>query len=103
MTQSGLVGGWCSEDECARVIREKYQHCGYLLDPHTAVAVAVGERYNKKRGQCWSWLQPITASSGMMWDLWWVGIVRMCQLQYYMRGLQDVSTKRMCINTKLNQ
>jgi threonine synthase len=39
-----VAGAWVSNDESLRVVRRVYQERGYLLDPHTAVAWAVGER-----------------------------------------------------------
>lgn len=37
--------GWVDDDETQRMIKEVYQERGYLLDPHTAVAWQVGEKY----------------------------------------------------------
>jgi threonine synthase len=37
------------EDETASTIRTVYKEAGYLLDPHTAVAVAVAEKQNRGR------------------------------------------------------
>ena len=39
-----VTGSWVGNDESLRVIRRVYGERGYLLDPHTAVAWAVGER-----------------------------------------------------------
>ncbi len=39
---SGLYSaGWCSEPETRATIAETFKERGYLLDPHTAVAVKV--------------------------------------------------------------
>ena len=32
-------GGWCSEEDCAKTIKETFEHDEYLADPHTAVAL----------------------------------------------------------------
>lgn len=39
-----VAGSWVGNDESLRVIRRVYEDHKYLLDPHTAVAWAVGER-----------------------------------------------------------
>jgi threonine synthase len=39
-----VAGSWVGNDESLRVIRRVHEERGYLLDPHTAVAWAVGER-----------------------------------------------------------
>ena len=39
-----VAGSWVGNDESLRVVRRVYEERGYLLDPHTAVAWAVGER-----------------------------------------------------------
>ena len=39
-----VAGSWVDNDESLRVVRRVYEEHGYLLDPHTAVAWAVGER-----------------------------------------------------------
>jgi threonine synthase len=36
-----MRGGFCSEEETARTIRETFRDYGYVCDPHTAVAVKV--------------------------------------------------------------
>jgi threonine synthase len=40
-----LVGGWCSEDECRETIRGVKERTGIILDPHTAVAKFVADKY----------------------------------------------------------
>lgn len=40
-----LWGGWAAENEVAATIGETYQTQGYLLDPHTAVAACVYNKY----------------------------------------------------------
>ncbi|MDP3179431.1 MAG: threonine synthase [Spirochaetaceae bacterium] len=37
-------GGWADEAEASAAIRRVFEDSGYLLDPHTAVAVAVAEK-----------------------------------------------------------
>jgi threonine synthase len=39
-----VAGSWVGNDESLRVVRRVYEERGYLLDPHTAVAWAVGDR-----------------------------------------------------------
>lgn len=41
---------WSSDDDTCAVIRRVYQQHGYLLDPHTAVAWSVFERYQQETG-----------------------------------------------------
>ena len=46
MTNSAnLKAGWCSESECKTTLKRVFEEHGYCLDPHTAVAVNVAERY----------------------------------------------------------
>ena len=40
--------GWCSEEETLAEIRRSWQEDGYLIDPHTAVASAVGRRLRRE-------------------------------------------------------
>ncbi len=40
-----FYGGWATEEETSRAIRKVYDTEGYLCDPHTAVGVAVYEKY----------------------------------------------------------
>ncbi|ESO91165.1 hypothetical protein LOTGIDRAFT_105242 [Lottia gigantea] len=43
--QSMFVVGSCSEEECKSTIVQTLKNTGYLLDPHTAVAKTVADRY----------------------------------------------------------
>ncbi|MBQ2781155.1 MAG: threonine synthase [Clostridia bacterium] len=45
-----FVAGWCSDDEAADTIRVQFEEKGYLLDPHTAVAVKVYNDYRAQSG-----------------------------------------------------
>lgn len=45
---SEFYGNYAGEDETSAMIRETYQESGYILDPHTAVAAAVYEKYRKE-------------------------------------------------------
>jgi len=45
-----LWGGWASENEVAATIGKVYQNEDYLLDPHTAVAVCVYDKYQAATG-----------------------------------------------------
>jgi threonine synthase len=40
-----VAGAWVDNEESLRVVRRVYEERRYLLDPHTAVAWAVGERH----------------------------------------------------------
>ena len=37
--QGDFSGAWCSEEDCARTIKEVFESDSYVIDPHTAVAV----------------------------------------------------------------
>ncbi|XP_060082202.1 threonine synthase-like 1 [Ylistrum balloti] len=43
-----FVADWCDEEEVKRTIKSCLNKTGYLLDTHTAVAKAVGDRFNTK-------------------------------------------------------
>ena len=42
--------GWCTEEDTLETIKRIYDKTGYLMDPHTAVAQCVYERYVKQTG-----------------------------------------------------
>ena len=42
--------GWCTEEDTLETIRRMFDQTGYLMDPHTAVAQCVYERYAAKTG-----------------------------------------------------
>ena len=42
----------CSEEETAETIGKVYRRCGYVCDPHTAVAFHAAERYCAEAGGC---------------------------------------------------
>ncbi len=42
--------GWCSEEDTLAVIKRVFDETGYLMDPHTAVAQCVYERYALRTG-----------------------------------------------------
>lgn len=46
-----FIGGSCSDEETKKVIRDLYDSCGYLCDPHTAVALSVGSKNTTGRKQ----------------------------------------------------
>lgn len=46
--QSVFAAGWCSEEETLNTIKRVYDEYKYLIDPHTAVAQTVYERYLDK-------------------------------------------------------
>ncbi len=60
--QSILYGGFADDERTERTIRETFEREKYLLDPHTAVAVAVAEDYRKATGDCRPMLIAATAS-----------------------------------------
>jgi len=45
-----FAAGWCTEEDTLETIRRIFQQTGYLMDPHTAVAQCVYERYAQKTG-----------------------------------------------------
>ena len=45
-----FAAGFADMDECAEEIRWVYEDAGYVLDPHTAVAAAVTEKYESRTG-----------------------------------------------------
>ena len=45
-----FAAGWCSEEDTLETIRRIYNRYGYLMDPHTAVAQTVYERYAEASG-----------------------------------------------------
>jgi len=42
--------GWCTEEDTLATIKRIYDETGYLMDPHTAVAQCVYERYAEQTG-----------------------------------------------------
>ncbi|MEA4870815.1 Threonine synthase [bioreactor metagenome] len=42
--------GWCTEEDTLETIRRVFDEAGYLMDPHTAVAQCVYDRYWEKTG-----------------------------------------------------
>ncbi len=40
-----FAAGWCNEEDTLQTIRRVFDRTGYLMDPHTAVAQCVYERY----------------------------------------------------------
>ena len=47
---SDFYGGYASEEETAKRIKEMYENTGYIIDTHTAVASAVYGKYAAKTG-----------------------------------------------------
>ncbi len=47
---SDFYGNYASEAECAAKIRSLYESDGYVIDPHTAVAAAVYDKYRVQTG-----------------------------------------------------
>ncbi len=48
--KDNFYGGFADEDMCADTIKNTYDKFGYVVDPHTAVAVAVHNSYVEKTG-----------------------------------------------------
>ena len=46
---SYIEADWCSEEECKKEVVRSLSLTGYLLDPHTAVAVAVARRCRRTK------------------------------------------------------
>jgi threonine synthase len=59
---SDFEAGWAGEDEAAEAMRRLFEAEGYLIDPHTAVALAVLERMREERGDSRPTLVASTAS-----------------------------------------
>jgi threonine synthase len=45
-----FAAGWCTEEDTLETIQRIFRQSGYLMDPHTAVAQCVYERYVQKTG-----------------------------------------------------
>jgi len=41
-----IKGGWCNEEQCLRTINEVFARTKMLIDPHTAVAKHVADKYS---------------------------------------------------------
>jgi len=59
---SDFAGGYATEEETRAAIRDTYQSTGYVMDPHTAVAVHVCRAYRKDSGDQRKQLIASTAS-----------------------------------------
>ena len=46
---SYIEADWCSEEECKKEVVRSLSSTDYLLDPHTAVAVAVARRCRRTK------------------------------------------------------
>ncbi len=46
----GFAADWCTEEDTLETIKRVYAETGYLMDPHTAVAQCVYERYAERTG-----------------------------------------------------
>lgn len=60
--QSQMWGAWASEAEVCAQIKDAFLREGYLLDPHTAVATSVLERYHAQEGRARASVTTSTAS-----------------------------------------
>lgn len=45
-----FAADWCNEEDTLQTIRRVFDRTGYLMDPHTAVAQCVYERYRRQSG-----------------------------------------------------
>ncbi|XP_077979158.1 threonine synthase-like 1 [Glandiceps talaboti] len=50
MIQEDFVADYCSEKECSETLQTVFKQTGYLMDPHTAVAKTVADKFND--GDC---------------------------------------------------
>lgn len=48
--QAGFAADWCTEEDTLETIKRVFDSKGYLMDPHTAVAQCVYERYARRTG-----------------------------------------------------
>jgi threonine synthase len=58
----GFYGNYATEEETAAAIRDLYVKAGYVIDPHTAVAAAIYEKYIAETGDHTKTLIASTAS-----------------------------------------
>ena len=57
-----FYGNYATQEECAAQIRSLYEDTGYVLDPHTAVAAAVYNKYKEETGDTTKTVIASTAS-----------------------------------------
>ena len=57
-----FYGGFADEETCAKTLKDTYETFGYVVDPHTAVAVAVHNAYVQKTGDSAKTIIASTAS-----------------------------------------
>lgn len=57
-----FYGGYAGEEEAAQAIRRVYEAAGYVIDPHTAVASCVYEKYRRETGDTAKTIIASTAS-----------------------------------------
>lgn len=50
MLEKVFYADWCTEEDTLQTIRNVFASCGYLMDPHTAVAQTVLDRYRITTG-----------------------------------------------------
>jgi len=43
-----VFAGWVTNEDSLRTIKNIYEETGYVLDPHTAVAQTIAEKYSEK-------------------------------------------------------
>ncbi len=60
--QALFTGGYATEEDTSRAIRETYEQYRYLIDTHTAVGVHVNQQYRTKTGDRTASLVAATAS-----------------------------------------
>ena len=57
-----FYGNYATQEECAAQIRSLYEDTDYVLDPHTAVAAAVYNKYKEETGDTTKTVIASTAS-----------------------------------------
>ncbi len=60
--RENFVGYCTNEDQCAKILKETYEKCGYLCDTHTAVGVGAVRQYQAQYGKDKKVLLASTAS-----------------------------------------
>lgn len=45
LVKADFYGGYCNDEDCVQAMNEVYKTCGYVMDPHTAVAYKVMKEY----------------------------------------------------------